>query len=386
MEGNKELDESYKLIQRRFIAKLKDWLPVFEILDAELKKGTISKTEDIRMQMHKLAGSARTFGFSDLNGYAADVEQHLDQLIAGEALESLVDSLQTALDIFLAEARDIVSSVDAEKPHEKPALGQEKQPSQDYDYRIVVADDDELVRDLLKHGLSNAKCQITQAENGKKVLEHLERMKRHSLLAKPDLILLDVNMPEMSGFEVLEILKSDPELQTIPVIMLTRCDEDESVIKGISFGALDYITKPFAVPELVRRIMSTLQRHKTKVLLADDDELICDLLRQRFYRMGYTVLIANDGNEALARMHADKPDIAILDIMMPGMDGLAVLRQAKDNPAIADIPVIILTAKSQQENVLKGLETGAHDYITKPFDVDEVAARVSGILQRRKIA
>ncbi|MEJ2669570.1 MAG: response regulator, partial [Gammaproteobacteria bacterium] len=172
--------------------------------------------------------------------------------------------------------------------------------------------------------------------------------------------------------------------KNIPIILVTALTSSEDIREGLQAGAFDYITKPFQLSELVNRILSILQRHKTRILVADDDELIRDLLSQRFHRMGYTVLTAKHGNEALARMQAEQPDLTILDMMMPGMDGLAVLKQIKNNPTTADMPVVVLTAKRQQENILQGLESGANDYITKPFDVDEVAARVSGILRRRK--
>jgi DNA-binding response OmpR family regulator/HPt (histidine-containing phosphotransfer) domain-containing protein len=378
---------NFQRIRQRFLQKLQSLLTIFESFSSQLDDAVIDeeKLPDIRMRMHKLAGSAQTFGFSELNNHAAKVEHYLDQLTEGVPIRSIYKELAAAFHVFLEEARSNVTS--ELEPDSDDYTGFEKvgEPGQSYDFNILVADDDDLVRDLLKHGLQNAKCKIIQAENGNKVLEILEQSTTHSTITKPDLIVLDVNMPEMGGFEVLERLKNHHALQDIPVIMLTRRDEDENVIKGISSGVVDYITKPFQLPELVSRIMDALQRHKTKVLVADDDELIRDLLRQRFYRMGYTVPTVGNGRDALACMQTEQPDIAILDIMMPGMDGLAVLEQAKKNPMTADIPVVILTAKSQQESILQGLESGAYDYITKPFDLDEVVARVSGILRRRKI-
>ncbi|MGD9639436.1 MAG: response regulator transcription factor [Alphaproteobacteria bacterium] len=389
MDNTQTFNESFKLIKMRFIGKLNIWLPTFIELEKGLQQGikVIENLEDIRMQMHKLAGSAKTFGFAELNGYAADAERILDKIIAGASLETQSSSLEETLKIFLSEVEKITSSQDLEHQTDKSNnIVVKKLKNRQFDYHVLVADDDELVRDLLKFGLSKAKCKITQAENGTKILEHLSWVKQNHTFEKIDLIILDVNMPDMSGFDILKKIKSDDDLKNIPVIMLTRRDEDESLIKGITYGALDYITKPFEISELVDRIMSTLQRHKTKILIADDDELICELLYQRFYRMGYTVLIAHNGVDALSIMNTNKPDVCILDIMMPSMDGLAVLKQAKETPDIAEMPIVILTAKKQQENILEGLKSGAHDYVTKPFDLEEVAIRVFGILQRRKKA
>lgn len=382
----RDRNNTFDTIRLRLVGKLHNWLPAFEQLETDLGSGGghIANLEDIRMQMHKLAGSARTFGFVELNTCAANVEACLDRIIDRPADNDALPALRSTLGTFLEEAHRITGlhlpATDADAPVEaEPA-----EPEIIFDYNILLADDDELVRDLVKHGLKGAKCNITEAENGAEVMAFLEKTKRHSDLGKPDLILLDVNMPGINGFDVLKKLKSDPELRDIPVIMLTRRDEDSSILDGISAGVRDYITKPFEVSELISRIMTTLRRYKTKVLVADDDVLICELLRHRFHRLGYTVLISHNGTEALALIRSERPDITILDVMMPGMEGTAVLNQLKGNPETAGLPIIMLTAKNQQDNIIKGLESGAHDYITKPFDLDEVTARVSGVLLRRQ--
>lgn len=381
---------SFETIRLRLVAKLRNWLPTFEALEAALRdgRGPAGDLEDIRMQMHKLAGSARTFGFADLTVRAAEVEACLDRIVEAPAsdhdVKGALADLRRRLGAFLEEARGVINLHLPASDAQHPDAVAEALPETAFDYTILLADDDELVRDLVKHGLQGKKCNITEAENGAGVIALLEQAKQSNGLGTPDLILLDVNMPGINGFGVLERLKSDPELMNIPVIMLTRRDEDSNILNGISAGVRDYITKPFEVSDLVARIMDTLRRYKTKVLVADDDELICELLRHRFHRMGYSVLIAKNGTEALTRIRAERPDISILDVMMPGTEGTAVLNQLKENPETADLPVIMLSAKNQQDNIIKGLESGAHDYITKPFDLDELSARVSGILHRRK--
>ena len=385
MDNEEHFDESFRLIRQRFVEKLGDQLPMLLTIKEELKKEDYSSAEEMRMQMHKLAGTSGTFGFPELSHFAAEAETLLDRLIGGDSSDQTLSALQEAISDFHQRAETIIASAADTGQEEQGAEALEKTDASPHKYHIVVADDDELVRDLLKQSLSSMSCTIVEATQGREVLEIIQKIKTENT-PLPDLIILDVNMPGMSGFEVLKQLKSETDSRTVPVIMLTRQAEDEHVIEGISSGAIDYITKPFAMAELAGRISATLKRHSTKILVADDDGLIRDLLYKKFTRMGYSVLSADNGNDALKTMSAMRPDIAVLDIMMPGMDGLSVLRQAKDDPALTEIPVVMLTAKGQQENVLKGLETGAHDYISKPFDVDEVVARVSGILLRRKHA
>lgn len=375
--GN-ELDKSYEQIRQRFIHKLEGLMPTFESIEDYVEKANITHVKEANMQMHKIAGSAKTFGFPKLSKYAADVEHQLDACIESPNIPKPLS--HASLDTFLSEAHKIITLQSPSSPDEvQKKTAHKKQAS--YTYTILVADDDELISDLLKQGLTSEACNIITAENGKEVMQYV---KQHATTPL-DLIILDVNMPKMDGFKTIKALKSDKKTQDIPVIMLTGRDDDSDIINGISHGALDYITKPFDVHDLVDHIFHTLKRSKTKILVADDDTLICDLLKHHFQHIGYSVIVANDGKEALSMLQKEKPNIAILDIMMPGMDGISVLQQAKKHTDSANIPIVMLTAKNQQENVLIGLKTGAHDYITKPFDVEELSARVSSILQRHNI-
>ena len=115
------------------------------------------------------------------------------------------------------------------------------------------------------------------------------------------------------------------------------------------------------------------------ILIADDEKEILSLLRLYLENAGFTVVEAADGEEALARIRSEKPDLAILDIMMPKMDGYALIRQIRST---MNMPVIILSAKSETSDKILGLGMGADDYIAKPFDALEVVARVQANLRR----
>ena len=115
------------------------------------------------------------------------------------------------------------------------------------------------------------------------------------------------------------------------------------------------------------------------VLVVDDDPVIVKLLQVNFEMEGYNVLTANDGEEGLHRARTERPDIVLLDVMMPKMDGLQVARALKDDPETAPIPVILLSAKAQAADVQAGRDV-ADDYITKPFDPLELLERVSQLL------
>ncbi len=118
------------------------------------------------------------------------------------------------------------------------------------------------------------------------------------------------------------------------------------------------------------------------VLVADDDEDILALVEYRLMRNGFEVLVARDGEEALQLAAERIPDLAILDVMMPRIDGFDATRRLRANATTARIPVILLTARAQEADVTRGFEAGADDYLRKPFSPQELAMRVQAILGR----
>ena len=119
------------------------------------------------------------------------------------------------------------------------------------------------------------------------------------------------------------------------------------------------------------------------VLVAEDDEDIRALVVYRLERSGYRVVQAQDGEEALRLAAEHQPDLAILDVMMPKLDGYEVTRRLRSDDATSRLPVILLTARTQEADVSEGFAAGADDYIRKPFSPDELRARVQAILGRR---
>jgi two-component system phosphate regulon response regulator PhoB len=122
---------------------------------------------------------------------------------------------------------------------------------------------------------------------------------------------------------------------------------------------------------------------KQKILAVDDEEDILELLRFNLTKEGFTVVCAESGEEGLKTAHSQRPDLILLDLMLPGMDGLEVARRLKKEEATKDIPVIMVTAKGEEADIVTGLEVGAEDYITKPFSRKVLIARVRAVLRRK---
>lgn len=119
-----------------------------------------------------------------------------------------------------------------------------------------------------------------------------------------------------------------------------------------------------------------------KILIVDDEKDIADLVSYNLEREGFSTIKAFDGGKVLAIVKSQKPDLIILDLMLPGMNGLDICKSIRANPEMAHVPVIMLTAKGDEVDKIIGLEIGADDYITKPFSIKELIARVRTILRR----
>jgi two-component system phosphate regulon response regulator PhoB len=123
---------------------------------------------------------------------------------------------------------------------------------------------------------------------------------------------------------------------------------------------------------------------KQKILVVDDEEDILELLTYNLSREGYRVLCTTSGEKTLSLVERETPDLIVLDLMLPGMDGLEVARRLKDKPHTRNVPIVMLTAKGEEADIVTGLELGADDYVTKPFSPRILLARVRAVLRRKE--
>jgi DNA-binding response OmpR family regulator len=121
-----------------------------------------------------------------------------------------------------------------------------------------------------------------------------------------------------------------------------------------------------------------------RILVADDDVDIRELVEFKLSTLGHEIVAVADGAAAVEACRAQRPDLAVLDVMMPGVSGLEAIRVIRADPGLADLPVILLTARAQDSDVETGFDSGADDYITKPFSPRELAARVEALLERSR--
>jgi CheY-like chemotaxis protein len=203
---------------------------------------------------------------------------------------------------------------------------------------ILVVEDDPAAAELLTRSLERGGYQVEVALDGRSAIE----MAR---LLHPLAITLDVLLPELDGWEVLRALKTDARLRDIPVVIVSVVDDATT---GYALGAVDYLVKPVDRDALLRRL-DQLRDGKTarapRVLVVEDDPSTLEVTSGFLRSGGFDVLPAAGGAEGIALARAQKPDIVLLDLMMPGLSGFDVAADLSRNPETRTIPILVLTAK-----------------------------------------
>ena len=220
---------------------------------------------------------------------------------------------------------------------------------------ILVVDDEANVRRFIQHEITTRGHRVLEASGGRDAIELAQKY-------HPDLITLDISMPDLNGFDVTAMLKNDPGTKNIPILIVSVIEDKE---KAFQIGANDYITKPVGIENLMHKINLLLAGPYKNILVVDDDENLTRYLAFELRKRGFSTDIAGNGKEALEKVDQKRPNLILLDINMPIMDGYASIKNLKSNPSTCDIPVIILTGVEIDGGRVKALSIGAVDYFNK---------------------
>ncbi|WP_353571891.1 response regulator [Candidatus Albibeggiatoa sp. nov. BB20] len=222
------------------------------------------------------------------------------------------------------------------------------QPTKSKAKFVLVIDDDPETGHLISGHLQKLAYQVVVASNGKEGLNLARKL-------HPNAITLDVMMPETDGWTVLSQLKSDPNLKHIPVIMLSMVDEKQ---KGYRLGATDYLSKPINSESLVHALEKCGfdGYEKATILVAEDNEMTRMMMQQTLERLGCDVLLAENGQVALHLLEKHTPDLILLDLMMPIVDGFTFAERLRQHSDWCKIPIIVLTAKDLSSTERRQLE------------------------------
>lgn len=199
---------------------------------------------------------------------------------------------------------------------------------------VLVIDDDPDVIYLLRENLTEAGYRVVGALSGEEGLQKAREL-------HPFAITLDILMPQKDGWQILHELKADSVTRDIPIIVLSIVDNKEL---GYRLGAFDYLLKPFD-REAILSALTRIPPRQGRLLVVDDDPHVLDLVRQLLQGEPYIIETALDGQKALEALARQRPDIILLDLLMPQLDGFAVIEYLHRDGRYRDIPIIVLTAK-----------------------------------------
>ncbi|MGD9825645.1 response regulator, partial [Desulfobacter sp.] len=222
-------------------------------------------------------------------------------------------------------------------------------------HAILIVDDDPEMRGLLAHAFQEAGYPTLTAATGREAL-------KLAGTRQPLAITLDVVMPDMDGWEVLVRLKENPDTAPIPVVIISVTDDRDT---GSALGAVGYITKPVDYQKLIREIKKIHNTLPVTVMLVDDNDADRNQAALCISEAGMRVMAANSGRQCLEMLETDKPDVMVLDLVMPGMDGFELVKAVRGNPETADLPILILTAKDLSPGEKAVLEANVSTILIK---------------------
>lgn len=344
---------------------------------------------------HKLAGIAGTFGFPQATILAREAEH----LLRGEHEIGPADVVRLSA-IAIELRRDLIETARNASGNSGPVPDVAKAST-----RVVMVDDDPTMIALVTALLANHGIAVSGTSSPAELWATLEA-------DAPDLLLLDVDMPGLTGIELCRAVRADPRWDAMPVVFLTS--RTAAAVELFDAGADNYLTKPVDSGELLSVVRSRVRRTRSiraiepdaaspapaavapsdsprkadfDVILVDDDEVLVELLCHAITARGYTAKSLGDGTAAMTQLAGGNPPlrgrVIVLDVGLPEHDGLAVLRALARDGITTSSRVIMLTARSLESEVIQALDLGAFDHVSKPFSVPVLMHRIRRALDDR---
>lgn len=266
--------------------------------------------------------------------------------------------------------------------------------------KILIIEDEKSLLEAIKSKLLMSGYDVVSAEDGEE---------GESLITSesPDLVLLDIVLPKKDGFQILEDLKKDGVI--VPIVIISNSGQPVEIERALQLGVKDYLIKAnFTPSEVLDKVEKTIgkglpagdgagtsqnmvaqspdvsaRREGDTVLIVEDDEFLRQLVAQKLTQEGFNVIAAIDATEAFKSIHEKQPQVILLDLILPGMDGYEILDQLKKDQFTKSIPVIVLSNLGQREDIDKAIKAGAGDYLIKAnFTPGEIVEKVRAVLKQ----
>ncbi|MBF0450612.1 MAG: response regulator [Candidatus Magnetomorum sp.] len=242
---------------------------------------------------------------------------------------------------------------------------------------ILIVEDSAMIRKYLRNVLSPLGMNLSEASDGLMALNQINE--NHF-----DLVITDIDMPNMNGIDLCQQLKKNPVTRSMPLIMVSSLDSDEDIDRGFQAGASVYISKTDVQKRLCASVKDVLSktsvRKRQSLLVVDDSLIIRSIVEEGLSQAGFQVMTAANGKEALNMISIKQPDLILCDIAMPVMDGFEFCRAVKSDELLKSSPFVVMSTSSERGQMKRMLEIGASAYIVKPFNIDQLVFLVEKIL------
>ncbi len=243
--------------------------------------------------------------------------------------------------------------------------------------KILIIDDSPFFRSQIENELKSIDASFSHAEDGRKGLDM-------ALLDSYDLIISDIEMPNMDGFALCSKLKVNPNTISIPVILISSNDTEKYIDKGFKVGADSYIIKTDLKTKLLDTTLEVLEKSKfhnnNSILVVDDSSTIRSIVKDAFEKAGFHVTTAENGKMALKKIQEDPPDLILSDIDMPEMSGIELCNKVRMEPELKAIPFVIMSANDNRATMRQLLERGVSAYLVKPFNMEQMVITIEKLL------
>jgi DNA-binding response OmpR family regulator/HPt (histidine-containing phosphotransfer) domain-containing protein len=359
-------------LRERYLLKLKTSLSLLQSTAERLSQGAADQSdfELLEREAHRLNGTGATYGYPAISAAAFALEQSLR---SGSRDTTIISAL------LLCLLKPLLGAITAGKAGLAEASAEQGAETDEYLPLILVAGENaNFCRRLVKVLRPFARTECFISSNA--ALRAAQRQRF-------DLILLDYGGESIVGQNGVQNgiggLKTGDQAGA-PIIVLASGHNGLSPALKASLGVWDCITKPFPSRLLVDRIKAALQAHKPKVLVVDDDPFVRGLFTSKLRQRGVDVSVASCGQEAIEMALLLRPRAIILDRMMPRVDGIEVLAMIRSNAELSNTPVLMLSARRMESDVIEGLARGADDYVCKPFQPENVVDRCLDLLRNNR--
>lgn len=252
--------------------------------------------------------------------------------------------------------------------------------------KILIIEDDASLGETLLQKLLNEGYEAQLVKDG---FEGYEKI----VSFQPDLVLLDIILPTMDGYEILEKKLKNPEIAAIPVVVISNSGQPVEINRALALGIKDYLVKAQFDPEEVltkvrAHLDDTLDKEAgqinfegKKIMWVEDDQFLNDIIAHKLSTTKYRFFHASEGEEAIKMIQEEIPDIIVLDIILSGMDGFEILRRIKTDQTINHIPVIMLSNLGQESDLERARELGAVRFLIKAtVTPDEIIGEINEVL------